>query len=651
MTVYLESGVPPPGAPEVEPTLVRPLPDISLADNLLAERRINLDDYFANATRYGVTRAGSSVSAAVENRELILHPLEAGDTTVRVLAYRGGLSISDSFTATVVGAVPLLAPTLEQALPDRNVQNSALEELEINLDAYFAGAVSYAVAVTGAAVTAAVSESELTVTPAAIGNATVRITATNPQGAVSDEFNVSVTDVPPVVIPPQVTTEFPDLTLENTPIAQQRLDLNDYFSGATRYLYSAEGASVAVGFAAGIDGHILLVSAVAEGETTVIVTAQNSAGSVSDTFRATVLGPPIPLPSIDSPIEDVDLFSDDNDLLVVLAAVFSDAEEYEAQSSDPDVATAHIDPVFLRVHPVTPGDATISVTARNARGAVQDSFIVAVAQRVARPVVTTPLPDRTVMVGAPAFTVNLNDFFEGATSYTVQLGSAGTNRAVIAGQFLAVYPTDRHTGDSRITVTARNSRGTVQDSFILMVEPQSNAPPTVAVELPDIIQATGSPPRFINLDNHFNGVTTYNVTVVGLGVVAGITGRTLDLSAPTALSSPATIEILGANSAGQIRDEFTVQVIDPPASQQQFADFEIRLLALRPGFRSFVLTQYFTGADSYAVTTTGDAVRAVLVGATLFIAPVRTGAGDVTVTAENAVGRAAQTFTVTVSIA
>ena len=633
----------------VPPTITRELPDLTLQNSALVQQRFDLNDYFDGADTYLVSQQGNSVTAAVEqNNELWISVNQAGLTTVTVTARNTAGTIADAFQVNVLGpAIPIpTAPVLENALPDLALQNSALQARRINLDSYFSGATAYTADVVGAAATAVIDGSELTVTPAAVGQATVTVTATNTQGDTPDAFQVTITGVPLPAVPPSLINEIPDFTLQNSVIVQQRFDLNDYFAGADTYLVSQQGNSVA---AAVEQDNELWISVNREGLTTVTVTAQNAAGNITDTFQVNVLGAPLPLPTIRSAIADQDLFEDDNDLLINLFSVFEDADQFSVVSSDPSVATVMVRSALpnLVINPIAAGATTITVTGANARGSINDIFDVTVAARVVRPTIENPIADQVRFLDEPPFTINLLEVFDGATSYTATTSISTRATVVVAGNVLAVYP-GTLSGAVQIRVTARNSAGSVEDSFNLQLNqrPVTN-PPTLLLALPDIVQPTNSPVRFIDLRNHFEDATSYTVARSGgLGPFGSIAGHSLGITAPTATVTPATLTVTARNSAGSIQDAFTVEVIHPPEAALELPD--LQLLTSVAG-RSIGLPLYFRYATSYTASTTGSAASANVIGDSLSIAPLQAGVSTVTVTALNAVGTVSQTFTVTVT--
>lgn len=82
-------------------------------------------------------------------------------------------------------------------------------------------------------------------------------------------------------------------------------------------------------------------------------------------------------PSVESPIENQQVNADADPISVDLSSVFADDDaelNYDASSSDTDVATAEVSDATLTVTPVNGGTAEITATASNEAGAANASF-------------------------------------------------------------------------------------------------------------------------------------------------------------------------------------------------------------------------------------------------------------------------------------
>ena len=182
------------------PAAVGTLPD----RDLMRHDRLDLDlstafvDPDGDPLRYGVSSSAPAVvTVLASGAGLTLAAVGTGAATVRVTAADpGGLSASRSFAVTVTLG-PNLPPAVVGVLPDRTLQVGTT--LDLDLSAVFTdpdqdpltfSASSSAPAV----VTVLASGARLTLTAAAPGTATIRVTATEPGGRrAAHSFRVTVT--------------------------------------------------------------------------------------------------------------------------------------------------------------------------------------------------------------------------------------------------------------------------------------------------------------------------------------------------------------------------------------------------------------------------------------------------------------------------
>ncbi len=210
--------------------------------------------------------------------------------------------------------------------------------------------------------------SALTVTARARGTATITVTAND--GTVSDTFTVTVK------ASPTVASAIGDASgLEAG--ATQDVSLSGVFSDAdndslTITATSSNTAKATVSVAA--DGSKLTLAGVAQGTTTITVTAQDSDGNrVSDAFEVSVVEAPdstTGAPTVAQPLQDISV-EGSTPKAISLSGVFHDPDGADlvitAVSSNHSVASMWVSPDYstLTVIGISTGTATITVTAKD----------------------------------------------------------------------------------------------------------------------------------------------------------------------------------------------------------------------------------------------------------------------------------------------
>ena len=165
-------------------------------------------------------------------------------------------------------------------LPDVTMQVGD-NPMTVNVAEAFSGSVLTFAATSSAEDFASVTLTDTTLSIAAhaAGTATVTITTTNSGGSADQSFEATVKDMPPMAV-----GELPDLNLVAGGEAAL-VDVAGTFTGAA-LVYSAAGTGDAVSVT--VSGSHVTVAPLVEGEATVTVTATNTTGAASLTFKATV---------------------------------------------------------------------------------------------------------------------------------------------------------------------------------------------------------------------------------------------------------------------------------------------------------------------------------------------------------------------------
>ena len=146
-----------------------------------------------------------------------------------------------------------------------------------------------------------------------------------------------------------------------------------------------------------------------------------------------------------------------------------------ASSSDEAVAAATLADSVVTIAPVTPGQVTVSVTARDEGGRHTTLPVAVTVYPANRPPVAGTLADRKIRIGSPD-RVELSDAFTDpdetdVLTYTAASSNEAVATAAVEGTGLRITP--RKTGQTRIAVTARDPKGLEAAlSFAVTVEPK-----------------------------------------------------------------------------------------------------------------------------------------------------------------------------------
>ena len=280
-------------------------------------------------------------------------------------------------------------------------------------------------------------------------------------------------------------------------------------------------------------------------------------------------GPGVAAPTVKGGAPAVVVFDQGQTTRIVsLSSVFTgqNLTFSDPESSKPTVATASIANGILTIASVSPGEATITVTATNSRGSKEHKIAV-----------TIPTPSGpTVRTGAPTSV----EFDQGQTTRTVSLSSVFTGQSLtfsdpksskptvatasIANGILTI--TAAGPGEATVTVTATNAGGTVTHEITVTVPATSGpAAPTVRAGAPTSVEFDqGQTTRSISLRG---------VVFTGENLVFDIVSDTPSVATASILSGiliitagdpgEATITVTATNDSGNDTHRITVTVPEP----------------------------------------------------------------------------------------
>ena len=260
----------------------------------------------------------------------------------------------------------------------------------------------------------------------------------------------------------------------------ETLALSEVFTGQNLTFSDPKSSKPAVATASIANG-ILTITAVSPGAATITVTATNARGSVSHEITVTV---PESAPTVRTgALAAVEFDQGQTTSTVSLSSVFTgqNLTFSDPKSSKPAVATASIANGILTITAVSPGAATITVTATNARGSKEHKITVTV------PATSGPAAP-TVRAGAPtsvAFdqgqtirSISLRGVVFTGENLTFDIESDTPSVAIASISNGILIITAGDPGEATITVTATNTRGRVSHEITITVPGLITTPPT-----------------------------------------------------------------------------------------------------------------------------------------------------------------------------
>ena len=595
----------------------------SISALTLSEREahtLTASDYFVGeSVTYEAESSDSAVaSVVVDGAAVTVTAVAVGEATVTITATNAGGEAEQAFAVSV----QLPAVTL--------VKGGAAKQIEL-ADYFGQEVTAYEVAVSpNGIVYVSRSGSQLTLTGAAVGSATVTVTATSAGGSAEQSFAVTV-------LPPAPATVG---SIEAVTISEgetHSVTASDYFAGEG-VTYAAESSDSEVASVA-VDGATVTVTALAAGSATVTVTAANSGGSAEQSFAVTVLPP---APATVGSIEAATLSEGDTHLVTASEYFSGEGVTYAAGSSDAGVASVAVDGATVTVTAVAAGSATVTVTAANTGGSAEQSFAVTVLPPA--PTATGSIEAATITEGG-THEVIASDYFGGeGVTYGAESSDAGVASVEVDGAAVAV--TAVAAGSATVTVTATNLGGSAEQSFAVTVLPPA---PTATGSIEAATISEGETHEVIASDYFSGEGVTYAAGSSDVEVATvEVDGATVTVTAVAAGS--ATVTVTATNSGGSAEQSFAVTVV-PPAPSAPATVGSIEAATISEGDAHLVTaSDYFAGEGiTYAAESSDAGVASVEVdGATVTVTAVAAGSATVTVTATNTGGSAEQSFAVTV---
>ncbi|MDE2981350.1 MAG: hypothetical protein OXU74_09155 [Gemmatimonadota bacterium] len=397
------------------------------------------------------------VSADVTGSAVVVTALAKGEVEVTVTATDDeGLTAEQRFAVTVPNRPPLVSDTMAaRTLFKDEADTLALTRFFTDPDG---DALTWSAEASDNGVVAldvSAAAGTLAVTAVGQGEATVTVTATDPEGlAVVQSFVVTVPNRAPTV-----AEEIPAQTVYKGETAP--LDLGPHFSDpdGDALAYTAETTDSNVARAT-VTGSTLTIEANARGEATITVTATDSGGlSATQNFTVTV---PNRAPTVTTPIPEQSIQSGQPatiDLSTHFADPDGDVLSYTARASSSDVVDVTVQGTTVILRARAKGTARVSVTATDPGGlTAEQSFTVSVANRA--PTAVGRLPDLTI-VRDENRTLRISGYFSDpdgdVLTYAGATADPGIARASVSGA--AVTLTGVTVGETTLTLTATDPEG------------------------------------------------------------------------------------------------------------------------------------------------------------------------------------------------
>ncbi len=532
-------------------------------------------------------------TVSVSSSTLTITPVAEGASDISVTANDGTTSTTASFLASIGNSVPtgsVSAVTLTVGGGAQTIDlSSSISDADGDVITFTATSLLTRY------VSTSVSGSTLTLTPKAKGSSGIIVTASDYTASANITFTATVNNSRPQGSLSNVT-----LTVGG---GAQTIDLSSSFSDpdGDSLTFSA-GSSNTKYVTASVSGSTLTLTPVAEGTSTISITADDGeVGWVPPHFTATVSPPVNNAPT--GSISTVTLTVAGGAQTVDLSSSFSDADgdtlSFTASSSNTSYATVSVSGSTLTITPVARGAADISVTANDGTTSTTVSFLASIGSSPP----TGSISAVALTEGGSAQTVDLSSSFSDpdndVLSFTASSSQTSFVTVSVSGSTLTLTPVA--VGSSSISVTADDNTGlTTTVSFTATVsegapedDPDSqppevitnpnapskkptNRPPQAVGTIADIALAVGDSQSVQAQFSDPDGDTlSYSVAGGNNAVTVSLSGNTVTITAVA--EGSATVAVIAADSHGAS----TTQLIDVTVVQPSEARLSTARLLLK----------------------------------------------------------------------
>ena len=444
--------------------------EVMVGDSATVDVSGNFGEPDGQTLSYAVEVSDSAVAdVSVAGAVVTIVATAKGEVTVTVTATDpGGLAAMQSFRVMVPNRPPVPIDTI----PSQTIEAETTAALD--LLPYFndpdGDSLAFSAAVSDSVVVAvSVEDGELTIAALAKGEATLTVTATDTEGlSAQQSFRVTVPNRPPMAvdtIPAQMLYKGDSVEFDLTGY------FNDPDGDTLAYAATTSDADIAM---ASVEGALLTVIAIGQGQATVEITARDTeALAAGQSFMVTVTNRS---PVVTELIPAQTVFLGES-VTLSLTDYFSDPDgdtlAFAASTSDGSLVTAQVSGRNLTVMALAKGDAEVTVSATDPGGlAAQQSFTVSVPNRA--PLVTDSIPPQSIHL-RESTTLDASLHFSDPDGdnlvYTAEISPTTIARVRVSGDRINIRARER--GEATVSVTATDPEGlAATQSFALTVPNQ-----------------------------------------------------------------------------------------------------------------------------------------------------------------------------------
>ncbi len=631
---------------------------------------VDISTYFSDldGDRLSYTAVSADTRVAtisVSSANITITPVDEGATTVTVTVSDGSLIATQAIPVLVVPA-PNRAPVVTRAV-DPLTLTAGASPTDVDVSIYFSDPdgdpLSYtAVSEDIDVATVSVSSANITITPVDEGATTITVIASDASLNITQAIPILV--VQPNRVPVVLETIAPiTLTAGDNAIT---LDVADKFldPAGDVLTYSAQSADTGVATVE-VASSTIIITPVAEGGTTVIVTAQDSEGLTAlQTVAITVTSTPNRAPVPVGMISPITLTAGANSTTVGMADKFFDPDgdtlTYTALSSNAAVVTVTVSSATLTINPVTEGTATVMLIVKDTHGlTVTRNFTVMVNSAPNRaPVVARTVDPIILTAGKSAAAIDVADLFSDPDGDPLTYTAVSANTAVVtvnmANSTLTISPVAE--GSTTVILTASDGSLNTTQTIAVTVNPALNRAPIAVGTINPITLTTGGSSTTMNMADKFSDPDgdrlAYNAVSANAAVVTvNVINSTLTIN-PVAEGATTVMVIVQDIDGLTVTRNVTVTVLSAPnRAPVAVGIIDPITLILEDADQTIDLSTYFSDPDGDVLTYTAASSNAIKATvsvsyATLTISPVAEGTTTVIVIVQDTDG-----LTVTQNIA
>ena len=481
-------------------------------------------------------------------------PTASGTFSVTVTAANSGGSASKTFTLTVSEPAPVgTRPTITTTeIPSATKDVPYSVKFEASGDAPITWSAVEAELPVGLTLNETTGELSGIVTGvhATSGPISFAVTATNAAGSDTRTFTLTFIEPTPVVTAPAITTRADLGSFKINESVSIQLEA----TGTAPITWLHADGEIPAGLT--VDSAGLLSGTLTKAGTyTFLVSATNTAGSVSRSFSMTVIAPS---PSTFAPVittsEDLGKFDAGKRISIALKATGTAPITWKAEGLPEGL---NISTAGLIYGTVAAADSYIfTVTASNTAGEDARNFTLTIETAVVAPVITTAQDLGTYEHGG-----DISKKIEATGTSPLTWTAAGLPSWLTfdAGTATLSGKAPDKTGETSFTITVANSAGKDSRKFSLKVKStvaEVTAPTIKTATLPD-----GTVGAIYNATLDADGTSPITWTAAGLpdGLTLNTSGK---LAGVPKVGGIFTVNVTAGNSAGNVSKEYTLTIAD-----------------------------------------------------------------------------------------